>query len=89
MMNKINNKKTSLYLNILLIVIFAAVITLLDTNVIGDAYVRRILNLSAIYAIVSVSMNLVNGFTGLFSLGQAGFYGNRGLFGGDIYCSFG
>jgi branched-chain amino acid transport system permease protein len=73
MMNKINNKKTSLYLNILLIVIFAAVITLLDTNVIGDAYVRRILNLSAIYAIVSVSMNLVNGFTGLFSLGQAGF----------------
>jgi branched-chain amino acid transport system permease protein len=32
-----------------------------------------VLNLSAIYTIVSVSMNLVNGFTGLFSLGQAGF----------------
>ena len=73
MMDKINNKKTRLFLNIFMIGIFAAIIILLDTNVIGDAYVRRILNLSAIYAIVSVSMNLVNGFTGLFSLGQAGF----------------
>ncbi|HOK48959.1 MAG TPA: branched-chain amino acid ABC transporter permease, partial [Sedimentibacter sp.] len=73
MIDKINNKKTRLLLNILLIVIFATVIILLDTDVIGDAYIRRILNLSAIYAIVSVSMNLVNGFTGLFSLGQAGF----------------
>lgn len=27
----------------------------------------------AIYALVAVSMNLTNGFTGLFSLGQAGF----------------
>ena len=27
----------------------------------------------AIYALVAVSMNLLNGFTGLFSLGQAGF----------------
>ena len=28
---------------------------------------------SSVYAIVAVSMNLLNGFTGLFSLGQAGF----------------
>ena len=28
---------------------------------------------SAVYALVAVSMNLLNGFTGLFSLGQAGF----------------
>ena len=27
----------------------------------------------AIYALVAASMNLLNGFTGLFSLGQAGF----------------
>jgi branched-chain amino acid transport system permease protein len=73
MMDKLNNKKTKLFLNILLIIVFAAIITLLDTKKLGDAYIRRILNLSAIYAIVSVSMNLVNGFTGLFSLGQAGF----------------
>lgn len=73
MMDKLNNKKSKLYMNIFLIVIFAAIIILLDTEIIGDNYVRRVLNLSAIYTIVSVSMNLVNGFTGLFSLGQAGF----------------
>jgi len=32
-----------------------------------------VLKKGAIYALVAVSMNLVNGFTGLFSLGQAGF----------------
>lgn len=32
-----------------------------------------VLKKSAIYALVCVSMNLLNGFTGLFSLGQAGF----------------
>ena len=32
-----------------------------------------VLKKSAIYALVAVSMNLLNGFTGLFSLGQAGF----------------
>lgn len=72
MINKINSKN-KLILNITAFIIFAVLLTLLDGNVIGDNYVRRILNLSAIYAIVSVSMNLVNGFTGLFSLGQAGF----------------
>mgnify|MGYP002510832484 CR=1 FL=1 len=57
------------------IAIFLAIvlITLFDRDVIGNAYVKRVLNLAAIYAIISVSMNLVNGFTGLFSLGQAGF----------------
>ena len=38
-----------------------------------DAYQVRILNLCATYAVLGLSMNLVNGFTGLFSLGQAGF----------------
>lgn len=56
-----------------LFLIFGTLITMLDKKIIGDNYVRRVLNLSAIYCIVSVSMNLVNGFTGLFSLGQAGF----------------
>ena len=32
-----------------------------------------VLQLGSIYALVAVSMNLLNGFTGLFSLGQAGF----------------
>ena len=38
-----------------------------------DAYVQSILRLCAIYTIVALSMNLVNGFAGMFSLGQAGF----------------
>ena len=32
-----------------------------------------VLKKAAVYALVAVSMNLLNGFTGLFSLGQAGF----------------
>ena len=32
-----------------------------------------VLQKGAILAVVAVSMNLLNGFTGLFSLGQAGF----------------
>ena len=32
-----------------------------------------VLKKSSVYALVAVSMNLLNGFTGLFSLGQAGF----------------
>lgn len=38
-----------------------------------DIYIVRILNVCAIYAILGLSMNLINGFTGLFSLGHAGF----------------
>ncbi|MBC2578796.1 branched-chain amino acid ABC transporter permease [Clostridium sp. DJ247] len=38
-----------------------------------DTYKIRILNLCAIYTILGLSMNLINGFTGLFSLGHAGF----------------
>ncbi|ABW20032.1 branched-chain amino acid ABC transporter permease [Alkaliphilus oremlandii] len=38
-----------------------------------DSYKIRVLNLCAIYAVLGLSMNLINGFTGLFSLGHAGF----------------
>lgn len=38
-----------------------------------DAYKIRILNLCAIYTILGLSMNLINGFTGQFALGHAGF----------------
>ena len=41
-------------------------------NFLND-YAIRILNLAAIYVILAVSLNLTNGFTGLFSLGHAGF----------------
>ena len=35
--------------------------------------VVTVLQKGAVYALIAVSMNLLNGFTGLFSLGQAGF----------------
>jgi branched-chain amino acid transport system permease protein len=38
-----------------------------------DAFTLRVLNLCAIYIVLALSLNLVNGFTGLFSLGHAGF----------------
>jgi branched-chain amino acid transport system permease protein len=38
-----------------------------------DNFTLRILNLCAIYAILGLSLNLINGFTGQFSLGHAGF----------------
>lgn len=59
---------------ILTIVALAALVLVLNFSeeLIGKYYVR-ILNTSAIYAIVALSLNLVNGFTGLFSLGQSGF----------------
>lgn len=59
---------------ILTLILFAAVIILLvSAHLFFDSYVKRVLNLCAIYAILALSMNLINGFTGLFSLGHAGF----------------
>ncbi len=42
-------------------------------NMFMDNYQLRILNLCGIYIILSLSMILINGFLGLFSLGHAGF----------------
>lgn len=57
----------------ILIVLALALVVILIADLTVDSYLRRILNLCAIYTILGLSMNLVNGFTGLFSLGQAGF----------------
>ena len=40
-----------------------------------DNYTKRILTVSGIYIILGVSLNLINGITGIFSLGHAGFMG--------------
>lgn len=40
----------------------------------GSSYIlKAVIQKGAVYAVIAVSMNLLNGFTGLFSLGQAGF----------------
>ena len=64
-------KKRNKLLNIALIAIIF--LLLLAANNGLDSYKIRILNLCAIYTIFGLSLNLINGFTGLFSLGHAGF----------------
>ncbi|HDK26223.1 MAG TPA: branched-chain amino acid ABC transporter permease [Candidatus Atribacteria bacterium] len=66
-------KKKNLYflLNISVVILITFFIIIANKNL--DSYVIRILNLCAIYIILGVSLNLINGFTGQFSLGHAGF----------------
>jgi branched-chain amino acid transport system permease protein len=63
------NRKTQL--TILLLIVTIAIIAVL--NITLDSYKIKIFTLCGIYIILGLSMNLINGFTGLFSLGHAGF----------------
>ncbi|MDR2184709.1 MAG: branched-chain amino acid ABC transporter permease [Treponema sp.] len=55
----------------------AAVLAILGfialANALFSSFSLRIFNLCGIYVILALSLNLINGFTGLFSLGHAGF----------------
>lgn len=62
------NKKV---LNIITIIAFVGLLVIFNKT--SDSYMLRIINLCGIYVILGLSMNLINGFTGLFSLGHAGF----------------
>jgi branched-chain amino acid transport system permease protein len=64
-------KKNKTITNILIVVLSLVLLVIL--NLFLDSYKIRIVNLCLIYIILALSMNLVNGFTGLFSLGHAGF----------------
>jgi branched-chain amino acid transport system permease protein len=64
-------KKRNVILTLVSILVAFLFLLYADKNL--DAYKLRILNLCAIYTILGLSMNLINGFTGQFSLGHAGF----------------
>ncbi len=64
--------KNKLYTLIALLAVIG-VLSFMQANSSDYSYQISILERSAIYAVVAVSMNLLTGFTGLFSLGQAGF----------------
>lgn len=66
-------KSTKNILNIVLLVLMFAVLYLLEQHFGRRSMLITVLKKGAIYALIAVSMNLLNGFTGLFSLGQAGF----------------
>ncbi|PKM49562.1 MAG: branched-chain amino acid ABC transporter permease [Firmicutes bacterium HGW-Firmicutes-7] len=56
-----------------LIFLLVTIIAVAVLNFTLDSYKLKIITLCGIYIILGLSMNLINGFTGLFSLGHAGF----------------
>lgn len=69
---KTHNHRKS-WIALLIALSLLIVLTLLDNWSATPAMLLTVLRKGSIYALVVVSMNLLNGFTGLFSLGQAGF----------------
>lgn len=75
-MNKLNFKEKTninLLMYLAIIVVSVAILIFLDMNKFQYNYAISIIEKSLVYAVVALSMNIVTGFTGLFSLGQAGF----------------
>lgn len=64
-------KKTKIILNLLLTLLLALFLWWANGNL--DGYKIQVLNLIAVNAILALSLNLIYGFTGMFSLGHAGF----------------
>ncbi len=60
-------------ISILLIAGLFLLLFIMEQTMSPTHMIFTVLKKGAIYALVAVSMNLLNGFTGLFSLGQAGF----------------
>ena len=69
---KKNNKRESIIIAVILLVILA-VAFYLDAKLPSYHIAIKVIKKAAVYSLVAVSMNLLNGFRGLFSLGQAGF----------------
>ena len=67
------NKKRDLFIGFGLLALLFIVLLILENTIRPTSILFTVLKKGAIYALVAVSMNLLNGFTGLFSLGQAGF----------------
>ncbi|MEA4873466.1 MAG: branched-chain amino acid ABC transporter permease [Synergistaceae bacterium] len=64
-------KKTKIILNLLLTLLLVLFLWWANGNL--DGYKIQVLNLIAVNAILALSLNLIYGFTGMFSLGHAGF----------------
>ena len=66
-------KRKNLIIGFSLLALLFVLIAILEQLLPRTSMLFTVLKKGAIYALVAVSMNLLNGFTGLFSLGQAGF----------------
>jgi len=65
-------KKRNLIASLITIAIVSALLFIIDTKL-HNSMLAMVIKKGSIYALLAVSLNLLNGFTGLFSLGQAGF----------------
>ena len=66
------NKKRDLILSLIFAAVITAVLVFIDKKL-HYSMLASVIQKASIYALLAVSLNLLNGFTGLFSLGQAGF----------------
>ncbi|HPR89996.1 MAG TPA: branched-chain amino acid ABC transporter permease, partial [Synergistaceae bacterium] len=66
-----NTRTRNFILNCLLIAALGAFLYWAQNTL--DGYKIQVLNLIAVNAILALSLNLIYGFTGMFSLGHAGF----------------
>ena len=82
MINQKKNKTGAFVALICVVIVFGLVILLENVSLFTSSVpailqptsqLFTVLKKAAVYCLVAVSMNLLNGFTGLFSLGQAGF----------------
>ena len=65
--------KTGAFLGMVAAAVVLALVVVLENTLPSTSQLFIVLKKGAVYSLVAVSMNLLNGFTGLFSLGQAGF----------------
>ena len=65
--------RTPAILSFAVIALFYVLVFIAEQHLPATSMLFTVLKKGATYALVAVSMNLLNGFTGIFSLGQAGF----------------
>ena len=85
MIQRKNNRQT--LISLALVALMLAVVLVLDQVIQPTNYMSmllKVLQKASVYALAAVSLNLLTGFTGLFSLGHAGFM----LIGTYIYAIF-
>ena len=85
MIQRKNNRQT--LISLALVALMLAVVLVLDQVIQPTDYMSmllKVLQKASVYALAAVSLNLLTGFTGLFSLGHAGFM----LIGTYIYAIF-
>lgn len=68
-----NKMSTGALVSLAVTVVVLIAVIILENTINANSMLFTVLKKAAVYSLVAVSMNLVNGFTGLFSLGQAGF----------------